>query len=93
MATFTMQMVVGAIDITKQITPTNARVQQFADDLIEYYPEIDDGGGGTRPMTQTEAVTKWLDDLMAGQVQWAKGLRQHEINAAVAVADGMLGNT
>ena len=86
MATFSMQMVVGAINITKQITPTNARVQQFADDLIAQYPVE------TPALTQETAITKWLDDLMAGQVQWAKGLRQNELDAAVAVADDLEGN-
>ena len=86
MATFTMQMIVGPVTVTKTISPANARVQQFADDLIAQYPVE------TPALTQETAITKWLDDLMAGQVQWAKGLRQHEINAAVAVADDLEGN-
>jgi len=88
MATLSFQLVVGAITVTKTITPTNARVLQFIDDMIAgpYSDEIDDGVGGTRPRTQEETAIYWLDALMAGQVEWAKGLRQHELDAAVTTA-------
>jgi len=88
MATLSFQLVVGGITVTKTITPTNARFLQFIDDMIAgpYNDEIDDGVGGTRPRTQEETAIYWLDALMAGQVAWAKGLRQHELDAAVATA-------
>ena len=88
MATLSFQLIVGGITVTKTITPSNARTLQFIDDMIAgpYSDEIDDGVGGTRPRTQEETATFWLDSLMAGQVAWAKGLRQHELDGAVAVA-------
>ena len=87
MATLTFTLVVGANNTTATISPSNARVLQFIDDLIAGPYANEDP-----PLTQTQAGQKWLDDLMAGQVAWAKGLRQHELNAAVAVADDLEGN-
>ena len=94
MATLSFQLVVGGITVTKTISPTNARVLQFVDDMIAgpYSDEVDDGGGGTRPRTQEEAATFWLDQLMAGQVAWAKGLRQHELDGAVTTATDLEDN-
>lgn len=85
MATLTFTLVVGAQTSTATISPTNARVGEFLDDLIAYY-------GGTPPLTQTQAADKWITDLMTGQVQFAKGLKQNRLNAAVAVADDLNGN-
>lgn len=89
MATVTFSLVVGANTTTATISPTNARVLQFLDDLIAgpYAPVA-----GDPPLTQTQAGQKWVDDLMAGQVEWAKGLRQHELDAAVVVATDLLDN-
>jgi len=81
MATLTFTLVVGATNATATISPTNVRMLQFIDDLI-----AGPYAGEDPPLTQTEAGQKWLDDLMAGQVAWAKGLRQHELDAAVTVA-------
>jgi len=94
MATLTFQLVVGGITVTEAISPSNARTLQFIDDLIAgpYNDEIDDGVGGTRPRTQEETAIYWLGNLMAGQVAWAKGLRQDELDKAVAVADDLEGN-
>ena len=94
MATLSFQLVVGGITVTKTISPPNARTVQFIDDLIAgpYNDEIDDGVGGTRPRTQEETATYWLDNLMAGQVAWAKGLRQHELDAAVTTATDLEDN-
>ena len=93
MATLSFQLTVGAITVTKTITPSNARTLQFIDDLIAgpYSDEIDDGVGGTRPRTQEETAIYWLDNLMDGQVAWAKGLRQDELDKAVTAADDLLG--
>ena len=94
MATLSFQLVVGAITVTKTITPTNARVLQLIDDMIAgpYNDEVDDGVGGTRPRTQEETAIYWLDNLMAGQIAWAKGLRQHELDAAVTTATDLEDN-
>ena len=94
MATLSFQLVVGGITVTKTISPSSARVLTFIDDMIAgpYNDEIDDGAGGTRPRTQEETATYWLDALMAGQVAWAKGLRQNALSAAVVVADDLEGN-
>ena len=87
MATVTFSMTVGANTATATISPTNARILQFLDDLIAG-PYADENP----PLTQTQAGQKWVDDLMAGQVQWAKGLRQDELDKAVVVADDLEGN-
>ena len=91
MAIFTMSMTIGANTTTKTVSPTNARMLQFLDDIILVSPEVDDGAGGTRPMTQTEVAVEYLDKLMAGQVAWAKGLRQAELDKAVTAADDLVG--
>ena len=93
MATLSFQLVIGGITVTKTITPSNARALQLLDDLIAgpYSDEIDDGAGGTRPRTQQETAVYWLDNLMDGQVAWAKGLRQDELDKAVTAADDLLG--
>ena len=91
MADFTMTMTIGANTTTKTVSPTNARMLQFLDDIILVSPEIDDGAGGTRPMTQTEVAVEYLDRLMAGQVAWAKALRQDELDKAVVAADDLVG--
>jgi hypothetical protein len=86
MATLTFSLTIGANNTTATISPTNARTLQFIDDLI-----AGPYAGITPPLTQTQAGQKWLDDLMAGQVAWAKGLRQDELNKAVGVADDLTG--
>ena len=94
MAMLSFQLVVGGITVTKTITPTNARTLQLIDDMIAgpYNDEVDDGVGGTRPRTQEETAIYWLDNLMAGQIAWAKGLRQHELDAAVTTATDLEDN-
>ena len=92
MADFTMTMTIGANTTTKTVSPTNARMLQFLDDIrLGPFPEIDDGAGGTRPMTQTEVAVEYLERLMAGQVAWAKALRQDELDKAVVAADDLVG--
>ena len=89
MATLTFSAVVGANTSTATISPTNARMLQFLDDLIAgpYAPV-----GTDPPLTRIEAAQKWMDDLMAGQVAWAKGLRQRELDAAVTTATDLEDN-
>ena len=87
MATLTFSLDIGANNTAKTISPTNARTLQFLDDLIAGpYADI------VPALTQTQAAQKWLDDLMAGQVLWAKGLRQHELDAAVTTATDLEDN-
>jgi hypothetical protein len=62
-------------------------VIQFADDLIAYYPD-----DGSPSLTQEAAVDKWLGDLMDGQVDWARALRQNELDKLVTAADDLEGN-
>ena len=86
MATVTFNATVGATVVEATISPTNARTLQFLDDLIAGpYADI------VPALTRDEAGQKWLDDLMAGQIAWAKGLRQAELGKAVATADDLLG--
>lgn len=89
MANLTFSLTIGANNTTATISPTNARTLQFIDDLIAgpYAPNA-----GDPPLTQTQAGQKWLDDLMAGQIAWAKGIRQHALDKAVVVADDLEGN-
>ena len=86
MATLTFSLTVGANNTTATVSPTNARVLQFIDDLIAG-PYADEDP----VLTQTQASQKWLDDLMTGQVEWARGLRQYELNRTVVVADDLVG--
>lgn len=93
MADFTVSASLGPQTYNASVSPADARMMEFLDDLIDHYGEIDDGAGGTRPMTRAEVGQKWLDDLVAGQVRFAKGLKQRRLNAAVTEADDLEGNT
>ena len=87
MANLTFSLTIGANNTTATISPTNARTLQFIDDLI-----AGPYSGIVPALTQTQAGQKWLDDLMAGQIAWAKGIRQHALDKAVVVADDLEGN-
>lgn len=92
MATFTITFTVGAQTATATISPSDARVITFLDDLIANYPEVDDGVGGTRPMTRVEVGDFYVDKLLMGQVEWAKGLEQRRLDATVPDATDLEGN-
>ncbi len=97
MASLTIEFTVGAQTATVTKTFTDARAVVFLDDLIENYPEIDDGVDGdgnpiTRPMTREEVANDWTGLLMAGQIEWAKGLEKRRLDAAVADPTDLEGN-
>ncbi len=92
MATLTITLTVGAQTVTKTITFADARAVVFLDDLIANYPEVDDGSGGTRPMTREEVGDFYVDRLLMGQVEWAKGLAQRRLDAIKPVATDLEGN-
>ncbi len=92
MAEFTIKFKVGAQTATKTITFSDARAVVFLDDLIANYPEVDDGSGGARPMTRVEVGGYYIDKLLMGQVEWAKGLEQHRLDDAVDPATDLEGN-
>jgi len=92
MASLTIEFTVGAQTATVTKTFTDTRAIVFLDDLIENYPEIDDGGGGTRPMTREEVADHWTGLLMAGQIEWARGLEQRRMDAAVGDATDLEDN-
>ncbi len=92
MATFAITFTVGAQAATVTKTFADARVVVFLDDLIANYPEVDDGSGGTRPMTREEIGAFHVDKLLMGQVEWAKGLEQRRLDATVDPATDLEGN-
>ncbi len=92
MATFAITFTVGAQTVTKTITFADARAVVFLDDLIANYPEVDDGSGGTRPMTREEVGNYYVEKLLKGQAAWAKGLEQHRLDAIKPVATDLEGN-
>ena len=93
MATLTFNFTIGAQTDEQVVSPTDARALEFIDDLRNLsYPEVDDGSGGTRVMTRVEAGQKYVADLAAGQIAFAKGLKQQRLDAAVTVADDLEGN-
>lgn len=92
MASMSFTLTIGATTGTQTVNPTDARALEFLDDLrFIHYPEIDDGAGGTRPMTRVEAGTRYAQDLIAGQVEFARGLKQRRLDAEVAASDNLLG--
>lgn len=92
MATLTFSLAIGAQTATRTVSPADARATEFLDDLrLYHYPEIDDGAGGTRPMTRTEVGLRYVQDVVAGQVEFARGLKQRRLNAEVAQADDLTG--
>ena len=92
MATFTITIAVGGISASATVSPSNARVTKFLDDMIENYPEVDDGSGGTRLMTRAEVADYYVDKLLGGQVEWAKGLERRRLAAGVDSATDLEGN-
>ncbi len=93
MANLTFSMTIGGTSGSKSISPTDTRALEFLDDLIVNFGEIDDGDGGTRPMTRTEVAQKYLDKLMAGQVEFARGLKHNRRKGEVTPSDDLVGNT
>lgn len=92
MATLAFQLTISGQTQTASAAPTDARALEFIDDLRNvHYPQVDDGAGGTRVMTRQEAGQKYLDDLRAGQIAFARGLKQRRLDAEVAAADDLLG--
>lgn len=89
MADLTFSMTIGATSGSRSIAPTDARALEFLDDLIVHFGEVVEGAG---PMTRTEVANHYLEQLMAGQVAFARGLKQHRLDAAVSDADDLEGN-
>ncbi len=92
MANLTFSMTIGATSGSKAIAPTNARALEFLDDLIVNFGEVDDGDGGTRPMTRAEVAQKYLDKLMAGQAEFARGLKHNRRKGEVTPSDDLVGD-
>jgi len=93
MAQFTITSTLGGVTASFDISPEDARMIEFLDDLRNlHYPEVSDGAGGTRVMTRAEVGAKWIANLGAGQVAFARALKQWRLNAAVSVADDLEGN-
>ena len=92
MANLTFEMTVGANSGSASISFANTRALEFLDDLIVHFGEIDDGGGGTRPMTRTEVAQRYLDKLMSGQIEFARGLKHNRRKAEVTPSDDLEGN-
>ena len=86
MATLEITFTIGAQIATRTITTTDARALEFLDDLRQVHFVED-------PILSRVAVgVKYIDQLSAGQVQFAKGLKQQRLDAAVSVADDLEGN-
>ena len=92
MANLNFSITVGANTATADRSPSNTRTLEFLDDLIVHFGEIDDGAGGTRPMTRVEVGQHYLDQLMAGQIEFARGLKHNRRKAAVTPSDDLEGN-
>ena len=92
MANLTFSMTIGGVSGSASISPSNARALEFLDDLIVHFGNIDDGEGGTRPMTRDEVALRYLDKLLAGQVEFARGLKHNRRKAAVTPSDDLEGN-
>ena len=91
-AEFTISFTVGAQSYSRTVTPTNARMVEFIDDLRNgAFNQIDDGAGGTRVMTRVEASKFYVDALMDGQIEFARSLKQQRFNKAAGVADNLEG--
>ena len=86
MGTFTINLTAGAQVSEASASPTNVRIGEFADDLIAHYadPTI---------TTQQQATDKFCADYLQGAIDFAKGLKQRRLDAAVTEADDLLGNT
>lgn len=89
MADLTLTASVGPNSASASLTPTDTRFIEFLDDLRNlHYPPKEDGS----PLTRVEVAQKWMDDLMSGQVAFAKGLKQRRLANEVAEADDLAGN-
>ncbi len=90
MADLTFSMTIGVTSGSKTIAPTNTRALEFLDDLIVHFGEVIEGDG---PMTREQVAQHYLDQLMQGQINFAKGLKQRRLDATVTEADDLEGNT
>ncbi len=86
MSDLSITLEVGGETVTKNVAFSTVRGVRFLDDLILHFEEVDDGAGGTRPMTRTEVGVHYVTVLLKGQIQWAKGLEQNRLDGEVLVA-------
>jgi len=92
MATLAFTFTIGGQSYSVNLPATDARALEFLDDLRNsVFPQVDDGAGGTRVMTRAEAGAEYMNRLAAGQVEYARGLKQQRLNAEVAQADDLTG--
>ncbi len=90
MAAFEFTMTVGPTSGSEIINTSDARAIEYLDDLRElHYSEIDDGGGGTRPMTRNEVAVHHLQGHRRGEIEFARALKQRRLDSGVAVGDDL----
>ena len=88
MAKISFTLTVGTVSITKTISPSNARVVEFLDDLIEhqYTDEVDDGNDGLRKRTQEEVADLYLSKMLEGVQGMARRVEQMRLDKVAARA-------
>ena len=88
MAKISITLTVGAVSITKTISPPNARVVEFLDDLIEhqYTDEVDDGNNGLRKRTREEVADLYLTKILEGVHGMARRVEQMRLDKVAARA-------
>ena len=88
MAKISITLTVGAVSITKTISPSNARVVTFLDDLIEhqYTDEVDDGNDGLRKRTREEVADLYLTKMLDGVQGLARRVAQMRLDKAATRA-------
>ncbi len=87
MATLTVTLKVSAQTTTEAVTISNARALEFLDDMRNG-PYLADP-----VMTRAEVGEHYIKKLVAGQVVWAKGLKQTRLDSSKTMADDLEGNT
>ncbi len=86
MADVSVIMSVGTVTASATLSPSNARMIEFVDDLVAVSGLVPDGGGGERPVTRQEAADQFVEDVLSQLVGRAKNLKRDRLARA---ADGL----
>ena len=87
MASMTFGMTIGGNSGDSSKSFTNTRALEFLDDLIAHFGEIDG-----ELITRAEVAQHYLDKLMAGQIEFARGLKHNRRKGEVTPSDDLEGN-
>ncbi len=82
MADVAITMSVGATSASATLSPSDARMVEFVDDLVAVAGPVPDGLGGERPVTRQEAADLFVEDVLSQMVSRARNLKRDRLARA-----------